>query len=193
MDCNFCSDACCQYGADIEMPRVEALDKYRAELEEYLGVPRSEWFREDPEDYGIYEAPEYPGGLYTRTQVTELPAGRSPHNSEACVFLDPQGRGCRIHRFAIERKIDVHEIKPMVCILFPASFNDGVLEPAYEFEFDDELICQGPGETLYRSARADIAYYFGSELVAELDRLEREVAAEIAPTGSSISLPVCAV
>ena len=140
MECTFCKDACCQYGADTELPRVAALDAIAPELEAYLGVPRAEWFREDPEDFGTLDEPEYPGGQYTRTQVVELPAGRSEHNEWACVFLDPAGRGCRIHRFALERGIDVHTIKPMVCLLFPASFDQGVLCPAYEFDLEDELI-----------------------------------------------------
>jgi|SRR5579883_1109700 len=186
MDCGFCHDACCQYGADIEMPRVRAVEEHRAELEAYLGVPRAEWFREHPDDVGILPEAEYPGGAYTRTSVVDLPDGRSPHNTSACVFLDPRGRGCRLHRFALERGIDVHTIKPMVCLLFPLSFNTGQLIPAYEFEIDD-LVCQGPGPSLYRSAREDVLYYFGPELVAELDRLERHHAAA---SGRALPLPV---
>ena len=190
MDCTYCKDACCQYGADTEMPRVAALEQHQAELEQYLGLPRSDWFREDEEDFGILDEIEYPGGKYTRTQVAELPEGRSPHNEWACVFLDPSGRGCRIHRFALERGIDVHTIKPMVCLLFPASFNHAVLCPAYEFEFDDELVCRGPGPTIYSSAKDDIRWYFGDEMIAELDRLEAADRADHPPeAGRLISLP----
>lgn len=174
MDCHFCHDACCQYGADVDVIRIKAMEKYQAELEQYLGIPRKDWFREDPEDFGFYEDAEYPGKLYTRTQVVPLPEGRSNHNEEACIFLDPAGRGCRLHRFGLERGIPVQEIKPLVCMLFPVAFNQGVLVPAYEFELEDELVCQGPGPSVYQSARTDIAYYFGPELVAELDLIERE-------------------
>ena len=192
MDCTFCKDACCQYGADTEMPRVAALERYQTELEAYLGVPRSGWFREDPEDFGVLPEAEYPGGAYTRTQVVDLPEGRSPHTEWACVFLDPTpgARGCRIHRFALERGIDVHDIKPMVCLLFPASFKEGELIPAYEFELEDELVCQGPGPTIYRSSRADIEWYFGPDLVAELDEMEKLHAVAVEKTGA-IPLPVC--
>lgn len=188
MDCTFCHDACCQYGADTEIPRVRELEKYQAELEAYIGIPRSEWFREDPDDFGILPEPEYPGGLYTRTQVVDITPERSPHNKEACVFLDPVGRGCLIHRFALDREIQVHEIKPMVCLLFPVSFAKQVLGPAYEFDLEDELVCEGHGVPLYRSARPDIEYYFGAELVAELDRLEKDYAKTDSP---GIPLPVC--
>ena len=93
MGCGFCGDSCCQYGADIEIPRLRALEAIRPELEAYLGVPRAEWFRDAEDDLGIIAEPEYPGGEYTRTAVVDLPEGRSPHNQEACVFLDPVGRG----------------------------------------------------------------------------------------------------
>jgi Fe-S-cluster containining protein len=190
MDCTFCNDACCQYGADIDLDRVAALDQYRTELEAYLGVPREQWYRDDPEDFGIQSEPEYPSGQYTRTQEVDLPEGRSDHNIYGCVFLDPVGRGCRIHRFALERGIQVHEIKPMVCLLFPVSFSAGELVPAYEFELEDELVCQGPGETLYQSARPDIEWYFGPELVAELDELYRVHRLPEPPGNGQIPLPL---
>jgi Fe-S-cluster containining protein len=185
MDCTFCDDACCQHGADIEVPRIAALDQYRAEFEQYTGVPRDEWYRDDPEDIGILPEAEYPGGAYTRTNFQELPKGRSRHTEWACVFQDPVGRGCRIHSFALQKGIDVHEIKPMVCLLFPLSFDQGELEPAYEFDVDD-LVCIGPGPNLYRAARSDVLYYFGAELVAELDALERTQAST---NGNIVPLP----
>ncbi len=194
LDCTTCHDACCQYGADTEMPRLEELDKIRPELEAYLGVSMSEWFRLDEDDFGVLDEAEYPGGRYTRTQVVELPPGRSAHNEWACVFLDPQGRGCRVHRFALERGIDVHTIKPMVCLLFPVSFNFGVLCPAYEFDCDGELVCEGMGAVIYDHAREDILWYFGPELVAELDALSaghRAAPAPSSPAGA-VSLPVVA-
>ena len=42
-----------------------------------------------------------------------------------------------------------------------------MLSPAYEFELDGELVCQGPGPTVYQSAPAGILYYIGPELVGE--------------------------
>ena len=188
MGCTFCHDSCCQYGADIETPRIEALDQYAGELQAYVAVPRERWFRDDPDDLGILPEPEYPGGAYTRTSVVDLPPGRSPHNTEACVFLDPVGRGCLIHRFAIERNLDVHDIKPMVCLFFPLSHGDGELKPALEFEIND-LICMGAGRTLYESTRDEVVYYFGQEMADELDRLAKEYAGTPEPR-TMVSLPV---
>jgi Fe-S-cluster containining protein len=192
MECTFCQDACCQYGADIDLRVVTELEKYRPELEAYLDVPRADWFREDPEDIGYRDAPEYPTGKYTRTQVVDPPEGRSFPNDGACVFLDPAGRGCRIHRFALDRGVDVHLIKPMVCLLFPVSFDQGELVPAVELTEPGELVCQGPGETLFRSARPDLLYYFGPDLVAELDAMDAEGRGGPEEAAGVIPLPVCA-
>jgi len=180
MACEFCEDSCCRFGADIEMPKLRALEAIAPELEAYLNVDRKHWFRTDPEDFGVIPEPEYPGGEYTRTSV--VPQVRSEQFEEACVFLDPIGRGCRIHRFALERNIDVHTLKPMVCILFPLCYADGEIHPALELE-TDELVCQGPGVTLYRSVRDEVIYYFGLEMAAELDRVE-------ASTLATLDLPV---
>lgn len=190
MECTFCQDSCCQYGADIEMPRVRALEAIADELEPYLGTPRSEWFRTDPEDIGILDEAEYPGGQYTRTSVVPKPEGRSEHFTEACTFLDPVGRGCRIHRFALERNIDVHDIKPLICLIFPLCFDKGKLHPALELE-TEELICMGTGPNLYRSSRDEVAYYFGREMVKELDAMEATVrAATPVPVSATIPLTV---
>ena len=62
------------------------------------------------------------------------------------------------------------------------------LRPAVEFEIDD-LICQGSGPTLYAATRDEVRYYFGPELVAELDAM----AAVHSPTAGEskrIALPV---
>ena len=46
-------------------------------------------------------------------------------------------------------------------------------------EFDEGLlVCEGPGDTLYRAAREDLLYYFGPEMIAELDLFESEFARE---------------
>jgi Fe-S-cluster containining protein len=190
MACTSCHDGCCQWGVDVELPRVAAIERHRAELEAYLGVPRSRWFREDPDDFGVLDEPQYPGGKYTRTQVVDAPGGRSYPSGTVCVFLDHSDRGCRLHRFALERGIDPHEIKPMMCLLFPASFENGELLPPVEFEEEDGLACRGPGGTIYQGSRADLLYYFGAELVAELDALERAELAGANP-GGPIPLPLC--
>ena len=76
----------------------------------------------------------------------------------------------------------------MVCLFFPLCHGEGELRPAVEFELND-LICQGPGETLYAASRDEVHYYFGAEMVAELDA----IAAGYAPAGDGgkrIALPV---
>jgi Fe-S-cluster containining protein len=172
MDCTFCHDSCCQYGATVEVPMMEALLARRAELEPVVKRPAEEWF-----DGEFRDDPEYPGGAFTRTRVYD---GR-------CVFLNRQGRGCLLHSYALTHNIPVHSMKPMACNLFPVWWYEGAIVLPPEIE-ERELICLGEGETLYRSARGDLLGYYGPELVEELDRLERQVMPQ---SGPRTSLPLC--
>jgi Fe-S-cluster containining protein len=170
MDCTFCHDSCCQYGATVEVPLMEALLARRAELEPVVKRPAEEWF-----DGRFRDDYEYPGGAFTRTRVFD---GR-------CVFLNREGRGCLLHSHALATQQPVHALKPMACNLFPVWWNEGAIVLPPEIE-ERELVCLGEGETLYRSARADLRYYYGPELVEELDRLEQETM----PRSRRSSLPL---
>jgi hypothetical protein len=81
-----------------------------------------------------------------------------------------------IHSYALERGIDYHELKPMVSVLFPLTFDYGLLHPSNEIE-DRSLQCYGDGPTLYRGVRDEVAYYFGDALVNELDAFELDALA----------------
>lgn len=156
MDCSFCQDLCCQYGVTVEVRRMQTILQRAEELEPVIGRPASEWF-----DNILREDADYPGGGYYRTRVYD---GR-------CVFLNRKGRGCLLHSYALRQGEPVHDIKPLVCNLFPIGFEEGAFLVPPEID-ERELICLGPGPTLYRSARNDVNYYYGPELVAELDLLE---------------------
>jgi Fe-S-cluster containining protein len=175
MGCNFCHDACCAHGADVTAIDLANMAGHRAELEQYVHQPYENWYTGE---FSIDA--DWPGGKATRTKVVD----------GHCVFLNVEGRGCLIHRFAIEKGIDAHEIKPMICLLWPVTWQDGMLQPSNEIE-DGDLICVGPGQTCYRSARNDIGYYFGPGLVAELDELEQatlNAGSTASPSNSAIPL-----
>lgn len=173
MGCNFCHDACCSHGADVTAVDLTNMAAHTEELERYLHQPRDQWFT------GQYDiAADWPGGKATRTKTVD----------GHCVFLNVRGRGCLIHSFAIEKGIDVHEVKPMVCLLWPVTWLDGLLRPSNEVQ-DNDLICVGPGQTCYRSARSDIGYYFGPGLVAELDELE-QATLKTSPNSSATAIPL---
>ncbi|MBL8800112.1 MAG: hypothetical protein JNM56_39890 [Planctomycetia bacterium] len=182
MECSFCHDICCQYGATLGSERLQAIEAIADQLEPYLGIPRDRWFRADYDE----EDPEYEGGRRRRTTVV----------NGICVFAHPQGRGCRLHSFALENQIDVHDIKPMPCLMFPIYWLDGLLHPNDEV-LDGSLVCLGRGKSVYRGSRDEVLYYFGPELVAELDGLEREALRELpashpAVEGRLIPLPLIA-
>jgi hypothetical protein len=161
LQCGFCHDWCCSHGVDIELPRAEAILRHAPALEAYTGIARDRWF-----EPGIERDADFPGGGAMRTRVEN---GR-------CVFLNRAGRGCLIHAFCLERDMDYHDLKSMVDCLFPVTFAGDVLCAADEVT-DGELVCMNQGPSLYRGARAELAYYFGDACVAALDAVEAAVAA----------------
>ena len=156
MSCGFCNDQCCSYGVDIDLGNAEALRALGADFKAFIGVPEEEWFTDE-----IVADAEFPSGGNRRTRT------RGGH----CVFHNPNGRGCRIHAWCIEQGLDYHLYKPMVSILFPLTFEHGSLVPSSE-AVDRSLVCSGEGPSLYDGVRGELAYFFGSALVEELDGLK---------------------
>jgi hypothetical protein len=153
--CTFCHDACCDHGVDVDIATVGRILAAADELQPLVGVPRARWFTGAmQEDY------DAPGGVMMRTSVVD----------GACVFRSRQGRGCLLHAHSLATGADYHDLKPMVSALFPLTFAEGLLCLSSELA-EGTLICGGAGVTAYEAARDELAYYFGDELVAEMDRL----------------------
>jgi hypothetical protein len=168
MDCTFCGDQCCDYGVDIDAANMDRLRGLGTAFESFSGVSQSGWFT--PE---LTEDAEFPSGRHGRTRSVD---GK-------CVFADRKGRGCRIHAWCLQNGLDYHLLKPMVSILFPVTFELGVLVPSPE-AVDASLICSGQGDRLYEGVRDEIGYYFGEELVTALDVLMSTVREDVrAATG----------
>ena len=159
LECNFCHDWCCSFGADIDVQNVEKIQQRKDEILQFVQLPEGEWF---DEEYTYYE--EYAGNEYTRINT----------QGSRCVFISKDQRGCGLHRYAISKQMDYHEIKPLVCILFPLSFEEGILFIAPELD-DNSLVCAGAGPSVYRSIRSELEYYFGSEFIHELDTIEQKI------------------
>jgi Fe-S-cluster containining protein len=163
MQCNFCHDSCCQYGADVNLGERNRILAHAESLRELVTFPVERWFHtEEKED------PEYPTGKFVRTQVVD----------GSCVFRNRQGRGCLLHTWALRQGRDYHEVKPLVCWMFPVIYDKGVLRAAYDVKND--LVCVDQGETLYRSARNELQHFFGQPLVDELDGIEDDLQKEAA-------------
>ncbi|HEY2027002.1 MAG TPA: hypothetical protein VGG78_08330 [Gemmatimonadaceae bacterium] len=153
--CTFCGDACCDHGVDVAAVERDRILARADEIEPMVGVPPEHWFEPDVEP-----DVDFPGGRVTRTSVVD----------GACVFLQRNGRGCALHAFALSRGIDYHEVKPMISALFPLTFDGAALRCSDELS-DGSLVCAGSGPTVYEMARDELRYYFGAELVTELDAL----------------------
>ena len=153
--CSFCGDACCDHGVDADAATVRRILEQADAIEARVGVKREVWFTGP-----LAPDPDLPGGAATRTSVVD----------GACVFRSRTRRGCLLHAYAIETGQDYHLLKPMVSILFPLTFDGGVLCVSSELE-EGTLVCGGHGPTAYEAVRGELAYYFGPEMVEELDRL----------------------
>jgi hypothetical protein len=153
--CDFCHDACCNHGVDVDWANMEALRSLGSDFAKFVGVPPDKWFTADL----VHDA-EFPSGAHARTQARD---GK-------CVFAERAGRGCRIHAICAQNGLDYHLYKPLVSILFPLTFEAGALVPASE-ALDASLVCGGVGECLYSGVRDELAYYFGEAFTTELDVL----------------------
>jgi len=156
MACNFCHDACCDHGVDIDLGNAERLKALPRDFQDRIGAPMEEWFTRE-----VFADAEFPGGAHVRTRIRE----------GACIFRNRDARGCTIHAYCLEKGLDYHLLKPMVSVLFPVTFEAGVLTASGEAA-DGSLICSGAGPSLYDGARSELGYYFGPGLVAELDMLK---------------------
>jgi hypothetical protein len=162
MQCTYCFDSCCAYGTDVDANNVARLEEHREGIEKFTGIPRDRWYTDE-----WTEDKEFPGGRNTRTRVVD----------GACVFRNRSGRGCLIHSYAVDKGVDYHELKPMVSVLFPLTWDYGLLHSSNEIR-DKSLQCYGDGPTLYRGVRDEVGWYFGDGLVEELDRMESRALAE---------------
>jgi Fe-S-cluster containining protein len=159
LECSFCHDWCCSFGADIDIQNVEKIQQQKEEILPFVRPPVAEWF---DEEFTYYE--EYAGNYNTRI---------NPHGSR-CAFISKDQRGCGLHRYAISKGMDYHEIKPLVCILFPLSFGEGILSIAPELD-DGSLVCSGSGDSAYRAMSHELEHYFGQDLLAELTEIEEQI------------------
>jgi Fe-S-cluster containining protein len=150
MECS-CNDSCCNYGCPVDITEVERILTYRDELEKRIGIPASDWFMEATES-----RTEFPSGKIKMTRV----------HLNSCIFHDNVLRGCHLHRLALEKGIDPHSIKPMVCFLFPLTWDGSFL---YVSEFLDELPCKNTGARIMESQINEIRRYIGDDFIKEIE------------------------
>jgi hypothetical protein len=159
MDCDFCRDTCCSYGADIDLDDTERVKSLGPDFAAFVGRPASEWF-----DGQVIDDTEFPGGRMMRVRA----------ENGHCIFLDTEGRGCKIHSYCLQHRLDYHVYKPVVCWLFGVTFEYGNLVPSNEIK-DASLICYGQGPTLFEAARDELLYFFGPDFVAELETVRGKI------------------
>ncbi|MFH0899396.1 MAG: hypothetical protein V2A73_02075 [Pseudomonadota bacterium] len=160
-------DACCRYGADVDLHERDVILAKARLVEEVLKQPfrdRRRWFDESSPQ----EDQESPSGVLVRTATV------SSGSASGCIFLQHRQRGCALHLAAVASGFDSREIKPAVCRLFPLAFGEGTIGMS-----DDALLysCASAtsaptAQSAYRMMRATVADVFGSDVVDLLDRVE---------------------
>lgn len=153
-----CNNVCCSGGATMDIYTFNKLLKHR-----HAPIFRSiVW-----EGYSFQDDPDSPGGkgCYTRFY------------NNRCMFQNSDW-GCSIHTYCLQNSIDVHELKFFTCCLFPVEVNkiDGVkniLTAGYELRYPQfDIPCKKNGDiSVYESAKNDIQYYYGEELIYEIEKL----------------------
>ncbi len=149
--CHFCKDACCSYGCQVDRAEMHTILAYEKKLEPIVGIPSYQWFND-----GLVSDTDYPSGEFTRTKVY---AGK-------CVFYNHKSRGCTLHTFAIKEGIDHHLLKPMVCSLFPVTWENGRL---FVSNYLDELPCADQGISVFEAQKSELRHYFGDGFVHRLE------------------------
>ncbi|MBI1733424.1 MAG: hypothetical protein HYR49_11755 [Gammaproteobacteria bacterium] len=159
MKCSFCFDECCQHGTNISPLDEANILKHAPALEGRIGLPASAWF--DNQWEGTVD---FPGGKIMRARAY---GGRVRNGPQMCVFAAHGGRGCILHTYALENNLSPYDVKPEDCHIFPLMYDNGALVPAVEIG-EKSLICQGNGETLFRSMFSALGHFFGEAFVEEL-------------------------
>jgi len=165
LQCGFCHDWCCSFGVDVDLRAAGAIERHADALERHAGIARSRWL-----EPAVERDARMPGGGSRRTRVED----------GACIFLNRQGRGCRLHAFCLEQGLDYHELKPLVDCLFPLTFSGDLLCPSDEVT-TGALACLNQGPSAYQGVREEVQYYFGDECVAALDELGCREASSSSP------------
>jgi Fe-S-cluster containining protein len=151
-------DACCQYGADVDLGERDAILAHADELRRLLRpeAAAAPWFTDKVE-----LDPDYPSGKHVRTAV----------HGDGCIFLAHDQRGCAIHRASLEGGWDFHGVKPNICRLFPLTYDsDSIL---ISDDYRDYSCAFVPGApSLYRVQRATLGAIFGPALLTALDAVE---------------------
>ena len=151
LDFDQCRDICCSYGCDVDTAERDRILAFTDQLEPRLGIPAACWFEND-----LIKDASYPSGLVARTRVYD----------ERCVFHDRRARGCLLHHFANEKGMDWRQLKPMVCAIFPITWERGRLLTS---PFLEELPCNDRGTSVFQAQKQELKNFFGDHFVNDIE------------------------
>jgi hypothetical protein len=158
-------DACCQYGADLDLGERDQIVAHADDIKRVLApaAAAGPWFTDVIED-----DPDFPSGQKTRTRAV---------GDDGCVFLAHDRRGCAIHRAALENGWSYSGVKPAICRLFPLTWDHDSIGLCDDYT-DYSCAFEPNAPTVYRGGRDALADIFGQDLVIALDAVEARILAE---------------
>lgn len=159
-------DACCQYGADVDLQERDQILARAADIRSVLTpeAAMADWFLGGSEPDA-----DFPSGARTRTTTL----------SDGCVFLSHDRRGCGIHRAALANGWSPSGVKPAICRLFPMTWDHDSIGLCDDY-VDYTCAFEPTAPTIYRNGRTVLAELFGVDLTRALDQVEFWVLAQVA-------------
>jgi len=158
-------DACCQYGADVDVGERNQILTHADEIKRLLTpeAAAAPWFTPEVEDDA-----DFPSGQRTRTAT----------HGDGCVFLAHDKRGCAIHRASIDGGWTIDGVKPAICRLFPLTWDNDSIGLTEDY-VDYSCAFEPSAPTIYRNGRDTLGDLFGAELIAALDAVEAQILATL--------------
>jgi Fe-S-cluster containining protein len=117
-----CKDACCKYGADIDINAYKKIIEKRELVESLIDMKIEDCIEEDDED------PEFLGGSAKRSKVVD----------GFCAFHLREGKGCALFKLNHDGKAD-RDIIPSICRLYPLNWEKGRLY--FDEDIEDTCNC----------------------------------------------------
>lgn len=157
-------DACCQYGADVDLGERDQILAHAGDIKRVLAPDAAgePWFTDVVETDA-----DFPSGGKTRTRT---------RGDDGCVFLAHDRRGCGIHRAALASGWSFSGVKPAICRLFPLTWDHDSIGLCDDYT-DYSCAFEPTAPTIYRNGRDTLADLFGAALVTALDAVEAQILA----------------
>lgn len=169
-DLELCFGQCCDWGVYVDINFVEVIISNRYDIINSMDDEQPKnpdnWFEKN-----FIKDEDFPSGFAVSTNVYERKNG-----TEQCIFKD-KNNFCSLQVSAMKRETHKWEIKPFHCILYPVTFDKGIL--SYDSEHSINLnYCglnhpENHSQSVFEAMTEEICYVFGDECLTFLSEYYR--------------------